>query len=77
MEELFESTLGDAMVQRRIKKKRMNDRSSPTNAIDYFDQYFDLGLPSDLFWSEDDCAVILYDLANFPLEMVLARMYKK
>lgn len=66
--------VNDAVVVKPKKLKRYH-RNSAWSSLVYFDKYMDLGLPNIMFLSEEESAILLYDLTHFPLEQVLARYY--
>ena len=66
--------VNDAVVVKPKKLTRYH-RQTAWSSLVYFDKYMDLGLPNIMFLSEEESALLLYDLTHFPLEQVLARHY--
>ena len=60
-----------------VKPKKINryHRNGAWSSVVYFDKYMELGLPNIQSMSEEESALLLYDLTHFPLEQVLARTY--
>ena len=64
----------DAMIP--PKRMRVYNRNTPTDALLYFDKYFDLEIPGRCFSdiSDSEAANFLFDLSHFPLKLVQERI---
>ncbi len=63
----------DAQDLGQKKNRKAKTLRNPRLAVDYFNHYLQLGLPR-LPMKEEDAVIMMYDLANFPLDMVHNRM---